>query len=174
MISERKCLCCDTGHVIKHGFYSRLLEDPHLGPFVVWVRVQRWLCKSCKKTTSTPSSEVVAYKRFDAAVIGRALHLHYHEGWSYEEIRDELDGPSFWVIRQWCRQFRSRSETVLQKLSRLGESVGKVFKDRADEVFSCLRRFAVKCGVDKESEFIQVVQPVLMGRPEQVPLFRSV
>jgi len=123
---------------------------------------------------STPPSSVVAYKRFDAGVISRALYLHYRKGWSFKRICAELGGPSFWVIRQWVRQFRSRSEAVFQAMKRFAESAGTVFEDRAAEVFSCLMRFVVRCGVDEEREVVEVVQPVLLGRSEQVPLFRSV
>jgi len=122
---------------------------------------------------STPASELVAYKRFDARVIGQALYLHYHEGLGVGRICRELGGPSFWTIRQWVRQFRCRSEAMLQVMGRFAESVGRVFDDRAKEVFSCLRRFAVRCGVDEQCEVVEVVQPVLLGQSEQAPLFRS-
>lgn len=116
---------------------------------------------------------MVAYKRFDATTIGRATSLHYCDGWSYKDIRDELDGPSLEVIRRWCRQFRGRSEAVRQHLGRLGEFVGKAFRDQTEEVFKALGRFAARCGVSEESEVIQVVQPVLLGHRTQAPLFRS-
>ena len=122
---------------------------------------------------STPTSEIVAYKCFDARVISRALYLHFHNGLGYEGVANVLDGPSPWAIRQWCRQFRSRSEAVRQDLGRMGESVGKVFRDQAEEVFKALGRFASRCGVSEESEVIEVVQPVLLGHRFQVPLFRS-
>lgn len=116
---------------------------------------------------------MVAYKRFDATVISRALYLYYHKGWGFKRICDELDGPSFWVIRRWVRQFRSRCEAVFQVMGRFGESVAKTFKDRAVEVFAGLRRFAVKCGLDEVTQVIQAVQPILLGNSTQVPLFRS-
>lgn len=167
------CLCCKAGRLIKHGFYSRFLEHPHLAgdPTLIWI--QRWLCKECGKTTSTPLSDIVAFKRFEAAVISRALCLYYHKKWRLKAIEKELNGPSFWAIRQWCRQFRSRSEAVRQNLGRMGESVGKVFRGQAEEVFKALERFAERCGVSEEIEVIEVVQPVLLGYRTQVPLFRS-
>lgn len=173
VVFGRMCLCCETGRLIKHGFYSRFLEHPHLAGDAALVWVQRWLCKDCGKTTSTPSSDIVAFKRFDAGVISRALYLYYHEKWSLERVLKELDGPSPWAIRQWIRQFRGRSEAVFQALGRFGESVEKVFKSRASEVFSGLKRFTLRCGLDEEKNVIQAVQPILLGDSTQVPLFRS-
>lgn len=173
VVFGRMCLCCKTGRLIKHGFYGRFLEHPHLADAPIWVLVQRWLCKDCKKTVSTPTSKIVAYKRFDARVISRALYLHFHNGLGYEGVAKVLDGPSPWAIRQWCRQFRSRSEAVRKNLGRMGESVGKVFRNQAEEVLKALGRFAERCGVSDESEIIEAVQPVLLGHRTQVPLFRS-
>jgi len=115
----------------------------------------------------------VAFKRFDARVISLTLYLYYYKKLSVKRIMKKLNGPSYWVIRQWIRQFRGRSESVLKVMERFGESVGKVFVDRAVEVFSALMRFSGKCGLDQESEVIQAVQPVLLGHRTQVPLFRS-
>lgn len=116
---------------------------------------------------------MVAFKRFEAAVISRALYLYYHRKWRLKAIEKELNGPSFWAIRQWVRQFRGRSEAILKVMERFGESIGKVFADRAVEVFSALRRFAGRCGLEEDSETVQAVQPVLLGHRVQVPLFRS-
>ena len=177
MISDRKCLCCGLGDVIKHGFFKRQLEDGSLSVSVALVSVQRWLCKECKKTMSTPPSSVVAYKRFDAMVIGRALHLYFHMNLSLEKVWIELDGPSFSTVRNWIRQFRGRAIAGLKEFSeRFSMDVRDTYTDCGAEVFSMFVRYSEcfeggpgDCG---ENVIVRVQQVLLEVFP-RLSLFRS-
>lgn len=178
VISGRKCLCCGLGRVIKHGFFPRFLED---GSFSTSsgskVYVQRWLCKECGRTMSTPSSLIVAYKHYDARVIGRALYLYYQMNMSVEKVKTELDGPSFSTIRNWVRQFRGRAFGGGREFSkRFGIDVNESYSDCAKEVFSMFVRYC-ECfedgpGIRGENVVVRVQQLLLESLP-RLPLFRS-
>jgi hypothetical protein len=177
VISDRKCLCCDFGHVIKHGFFKRQLEDGSLAFPVACVSIQRWLCKGCKKTMSTPPSSVVAYKHFDAMVIGRALYLYFYMDLSLEEAWVELDGPSFSTIRNWVRQFRGRAVAGLKEFAkRFAMDVSDSYRDCGVEVFSMFVRFC-ECfeeGAGDRGEAVIVrIQQLLLGIFPRLSLFRS-
>ncbi len=178
VIVDRQCFCCGFLGVVKHGFYPRFLEDGTFSTSSGAVeRVQRWLCKECRKTMSTPRSLVVAYKHFDAMVIGRSLYLYFYMDLSLEKVQVELNGPSFSTIRNWVRQFRGRAVAGLKEFSeRFSMDVSKAYGDCAIEVFSMLVRYSesLEEGLgDCGENVIVCVQQLLLGRFPRLSLFRS-
>ena len=178
VIVDRQCLCCHLYGVIKHGFYPRFLEDGSLStPSGRKESVQRWLCKECGRTMSTPESLIVAYKHYDAMVVSRALYLHYCLNMSVKNVLIKLNGPSFSTIRNWVRQFRGRALGGLREFARrFGMDVRETYTDCASEVFSMLVRYSEcfeegpgDCG---ENVIVRVQQFLLEVFP-RLSLFRS-
>jgi len=126
---------------------------------------------------STPRSLVVAYKHFDAMVIGRSLYLYFYMDLSLEKVQVELNGPSFSTIRNWVRQFRGRAVAGLKEFSeRFSMDVSKAYGDCAIEVFSMLVRYSesLEEGLgDCGENVIVCVQQLLLGRFPRLSLFRS-
>jgi len=107
----RECRCCgawspiDGPHVlVGHGVYKRRVRLQ--AGEVLTIRVQRFICTACKKTTSVLPSDVVPRRRFGGTVILEALNRHLLGQESTGEVRrrftenDDL-GRGWKTLTRW-------------------------------------------------------------------------
>lgn len=115
----RECSCCgawspiDGPHVlVGHGTYKRRVRLQ--GGEVAIVRVQRFLCTLCKKTTSVLPSDVAPRRRFGATVILEALIQHLLRKESTGRVRERFT-ESEQPLKGWKTLARWR-KTILVDL----------------------------------------------------------
>jgi len=100
------CLCCgQSGSLVGHGFYVRKALDQEC---VFQVRIKRWRCKACRRTTSVLPSFLLRFRHYLLAVISQALVARFELGGSWLEAFKyvAVDGlPSPRTIGRWCQSF---------------------------------------------------------------------
>jgi hypothetical protein len=100
------CPCCgQSGSLVGHGFYVRqALDQEH----VFRVRIKRWRCKACRRTTSVLPSFLLRFRHYLLAVISRVLVTRFELGASWLEVLRcvAVEGlPSPRTIGRWCQSF---------------------------------------------------------------------
>lgn len=119
-------LCHTAGQMIVHGRYPRQkpLEATPEPPQPV--KVRRWLCKACRKTTSMlPASRIFhRYRQYTWAVIGAALIRRFvlRQTWAQTRSEAELSqmpaevapAPSVDSLRRWCKAYAGYAQDWLK------------------------------------------------------------
>jgi Domain of unknown function (DUF6431) len=117
-------ICHTAGHMIVHGRYPRqkpLEATPEL-PHPV--KVRRWLCTACKRTTSMLPDIFHRYRHYTWAVIGAALIRRFVLRQTWRQIQAELSqmpddvapAPSVDSIRRWCRAYAGYAQAWLKAM----------------------------------------------------------
>lgn len=115
-------LCHTAGQMIVHGRYPRQKpleatpEPPHP------VKVRRWFCKACKRTTSTLPDIFHRYRQYTWAVIGAALIRRFVLRQTWKQIQADLSqmpadvapAPSVDSIRRWCQAYAGYAQAWLK------------------------------------------------------------
>ncbi len=100
------CPCCgQSGSFVGHGFYVRKALDQEC---VFDVRIKRWRCRACRRTTSVLPSFLLRFRHYLLAVIGQVLGARFELAASWLEVFRcvAVDGlPSPRTIGRWCRSF---------------------------------------------------------------------
>jgi hypothetical protein len=106
------CPCCgQAGSLVGHGFYVRKALD-QAEMFVV--RVKRWRCKACRRTTSVLPSFLLRFRHYLLAIISQALTTRFEFGASWLEVLRCValdDQPSPRTISRWCHSFLKHAAT---------------------------------------------------------------
>jgi hypothetical protein len=104
------CPCCgQAGSLVGHGFYIRQALDQER---VFRVRIKRWRCKACRRTTSVLPSFLLRFRHYLLAVISQALVARFELGASWLDVLrcvavDNLPSPR--TIGRWCRSFAAHA-----------------------------------------------------------------
>ena len=115
-------ICHAGGQMIVHGRYPRQkpLEATPEPPQPV--KVRRWLCKACKRTTSMLPDIFHRYRHYTWAVIGAALIRRFVLKQTWRQIQAELSqmpaevapAPSVDSIRRWCQAYAGYAQAWLK------------------------------------------------------------
>lgn len=104
------CPCCgQAGSLVGHGFYVRKALDQTQ---VFHVRVKRWRCKACRRTTSVLPSFLLRFRHYLLAVISQTLVARFELGASWLDVLRcvAVDGlPSPRTIGRWCQSFAAHA-----------------------------------------------------------------
>lgn len=99
-----------------HGFYRRslVMED-----FDGLLRVRRYLCRLCGRTTSLLPDFVLPYLRFAVPIVGRFLQARLGEGRTLRESALLAGQPEMAPQRgqHWVRRFRRQAHSLAPALS---------------------------------------------------------
>lgn len=154
------CVLCAASWVIRYGFFDRSVED--VSSVRRRVRVQRYLCRDCDVTFSFPPAGVVRHKRYDAAVLGRVLHLVLGCGCSLRAALDDVLCSSYSSVRRWVRGFSQHRECIrCEGLGRLGVA----WEDCDRSASGVWHRLELLCGGDEAAVFDTVQWVFLRERP---------
>jgi hypothetical protein len=100
------CPCCgQSGSLVGHGFYERRALDQTQ---VFRVRIKRWRCQACRRTTAVLPSFLLRFRHYVLAVIGQVLGARFESAASWQAVGRgvAVDGlPSPRTIGRWCRSF---------------------------------------------------------------------
>lgn len=107
--------------LVGHGVYKRSLRLD--GGEVVTVRVQRFICTSCRKTTSVLPSDIVPRRRYGATAILQALIEHLLCGRSSGQVKRRVI-PGDEPTRGWKTLGRWTRTILVDLWSRFGAQVG--------------------------------------------------
>jgi Domain of unknown function (DUF6431) len=124
-------LCHSKQTLIAHGFYSRTVVDVDLD---CEIRVQRFLCRACRRTVSLLPEFVLPYLRFTIKVIALFLTARLVEGKTLTAAAVAAKQPAMPYQRgqHWVRRFRLQAERVSAALTGLVRPPAAVdFVDRA-------------------------------------------
>ena len=106
------CPCCgQAGSLVGHGFYVRkALAQAEMFP----VRIERWRCKVCRRTTSVLPSFLLRFRHYLLVVISQVLSMRFELGASWLAVFkciavDDLPSPR--TIGRWCQSFAEHATT---------------------------------------------------------------
>jgi transposase-like protein len=101
-----------------HGFYRRTLVD--VG-FDEYIRVRRYLCRSCKRTVSLLPHFALPYLRFSISVISLFLITRLLEGGTLKAAAAAaaLSAMPYQRGQFWIRRFRRQAAAVCAALAAL-------------------------------------------------------
>jgi hypothetical protein len=113
--------CHVAGHMIGHGFYPRRkpLDATPAPPQPV--KVRRWFCTACKRTTSLLPDLFHRHRHYLWAVIGVALVRRFVLGQTWAQIQAALSqlpadvepAPSIDSLRRWCKAYAAQAQAWL-------------------------------------------------------------
>jgi len=111
-------LCHNKQTLISHGFYSRTVVDVELD---CEIRVQRFLCRGCRRTVSLLPEFVLPYLRFTITVIGSFLKARLVEGRTLKAAAEAAHQPHMPYQRgqHWVRRFQRQAEKISAALTGL-------------------------------------------------------
>ncbi len=119
---ESCSLCHAAGHMIGHGSYPRQkpLEATPDPPRPL--KIRRWLCTTCKHTTSMLPDILHRYRQYTWALIGAALIRRFVLGQTWAQIQavlsqmpaDVAPAPSVDSLRRWCKAYAGYALAWLQ------------------------------------------------------------
>jgi hypothetical protein len=113
------CPQCQTKHpLIGHGFYRRTLVDIVFDGFI---RVRRYLCRSCKRTTSLLPDLALPWLRFSVSVIALFLVARLLTGLTLlAAARAAAQATMPYQRGQfWIRRFKAQAPTLSLALAAL-------------------------------------------------------
>jgi transposase len=101
--------------LVGHGWYRRTLVDIE---FDGTIRVRRYLCRSCRRTTSLLPAFALPYVRFSLAVITRFLTARLLEGTTLSQAAAQAAPPGMPYQRGqgWVRRFHRQAVIVAAAL----------------------------------------------------------
>ena len=119
MRPERCPHCGVVGRMIGHGCYVRRKPlQVTTGP-PQWLKIRRWKCTGCKRTTSLLPDVLHHYRHYVMAVIAQALVWRYVLGQTWMEIQTGLSGvadvemPSLDSLMRWGKAFEGNASRWL-------------------------------------------------------------
>jgi len=113
------CPQCQAQHSLTaHGFYSRTLVDAGFDGFI---RVRRYLCRSCKRTVSLLPEFALPYLRFSISVIALFLVARLLQGatLSAAAVAATQVAMPYQRGQFWVRRFHRQSEAACAALAAL-------------------------------------------------------
>lgn len=121
---ERCPECGAVGQMIGHGCYPRKkpLDTTPNPPRPV--KIRRWKCTACKRTTSLLPDVLHRYRHYVWAVIGPALLRHFLLGQTWVQIQADLNGlpeeappaPSLDSLMRWGKAFANHAPGWLNRV----------------------------------------------------------
>lgn len=113
------CPQCQAGHgLAAHGFYRRTLVDAGFDGFI---RVRRYLCRSCQRTVSLLPEFALPYLRFGITVISRFLTARLLEGATLKAAAAAAAQTAMPYQRGqfWIRRFQRQAAALCAALAAL-------------------------------------------------------
>ena len=114
--------CQTVGRMVGHGSYWRKPKDLDRA---WWVRVKRWRCQVCRRTTSCLPSFLLPWRHYLVWVIQRVLvrRLEAGDSWAEAAAGSSDQGlPALRTMQRWVVAFRERAPAwlwaVLAELAR--------------------------------------------------------
>lgn len=118
-----RCPQCESKQRLAcHGFYVRTVEDLAT-EFVI--RVRRYLCAACRRTTSLLPEFILPYLRFTIDTIGLFLKARLAEGQTLKAAAEAAAQPMMPYQRgqQWVDRFQRQAEGLCASLAGLTSPV---------------------------------------------------
>lgn len=117
IVRPKSCPQCQAvEQMIGHGSYGRKVRDRET---VYRIRIRRWKCKACRRTTSALPDGVMRYRWYITESIQEVLWLRYGEKRNWERITEHAGGsPPLRTIQRWCRAFEQQADIWLAWIGR--------------------------------------------------------
>jgi hypothetical protein len=105
--------CQAEASLVGHGFYVRHALTLTL---VFTLRIKRWYCRVCHRTTSLLPSFLLRFRWYELAVIQTVVVARFEQRRSWGQLTAECSvagAPSPRTVRRWCRVFATQAPTWL-------------------------------------------------------------
>ena len=114
--------CGAAGHMTGHGGYPRRKPLEATPAPLQPVKVRRWLCTACRRTTSLLPDLFHRHRHYRWAVIGAALIRRFVLRQTWKQIQAALSqmpadvdpAPSLDSLRRWCQAYAAQAQNWLQ------------------------------------------------------------
>jgi hypothetical protein len=105
--------CHALDELIGHGFYQRKALEPTQ---TYAVRVKRWYCKACFRTTSLLPSFLFSFRHYLVVTLQQVVVARYEGRGSWAKVARDCapqGAPDARTIRRWCDAFTEHAATWL-------------------------------------------------------------
>lgn len=105
--------CGAVGRMVGHGSYRRKPKDLARA---WWIRVRRWRCQVCRRTTSCLPSFLLSFRHYLGSVIQAVLSARLELGGHWPEVVagcSQEGSPALRTMQRWGAAFAERATTWL-------------------------------------------------------------